>query len=339
MLFEPFELRDKTLRNRVVSAPLASSSALPDGTPSEKSIEIYKKIASVGTGLVIAEHHAVNFCGRTRPAQFLADKDETASACAKMSRVLKSSGAVAIVQINHCGANIAEPAVFDDPEYRAFSPSGVPVGKCWGSIERKPQVLQRDEIKRIIEDYVEAAVRMVRLGGYDGVQIHASHGYLIGQFLSPLTNKRDDEYGGSDKKRARFLYEIMDGVRMSLPDAIVSVRLGAADYLPGERMSGLSLDETVPVARELAALGADMIGVSGNLCGYGAGRTDEAYFAPYAARIKEALRGLVPVECAGGISRASVAQKLLEDGVCDLIGVGRLMLRDPNFLFRWMEEL
>ncbi|MCE5202109.1 MAG: NADH:flavin oxidoreductase [Synergistaceae bacterium] len=339
MLFEPFELKDKVLRNRVVSAPLASSSSLPDGTPSEKSIEVYKRFAASGTGLVVVEHHAVHFCGRTRPTQFLADNDETAKAHAKISGILKDSGAVAIVQINHCGANVAEAAVFDDPEYRAFSPSGVPIGRCWNSIKQKPYVLQVYEIKQLIEVYVNAAVRMVKLGGYDGVQIHASHGYLLGQFLSPLTNKRDDEYGGSDAKRARFLYEVADGVRQSLPEAIVSVRLGAADYLPGEPSKGLSLDETVPVARELAGLGMDMIGISGNICGYGLDRTDDAYFAPYAARIRDAIGGSVPVECTGGIRTAYVAEKLLKEKVCDLVGVGRLMLKDPEFLSKWREDL
>ena len=149
--------------------------------------------------------------------------------------------------------------------YRPISPSGIPVGDQWEKSGRRPETMTRSEIRRTVEDFVSAAVRMVRVGGYDGVQIHASHGYLIGQFLSPLTNRRDDEYGGTDRKRARLLYEITDAVRQSLKDVPISVRLGAADFIPGDKPLGLSLDETVPVARELVSLGVDMIGISATL--------------------------------------------------------------------------
>ncbi len=339
MLFDPLELKKFLLRNRVVSAPVASSSSLPDGTPSDRSLEIYRRMGASGVGLAIVEHHAVQLNGRIRTTQFLADNDETAKAHSKISGILKNAGIAALAQINHGGAKIADAAVFDTPEYRAVSPSGVMLGDCWKSIKQRPYVLTAEEIKHLIEDYVNAAVRMVKFGGYDGVQIHASHGYMLGQFLSPLTNKRSDAYGGSDAKRARLLYEVTDGVRHSLPDAIVSVRLGAADYLPGDPAKGLSLDETIPVARELANLGIDMIGITGNICGYGLDRTDEAYFAPYAARIREALGGAVPVECTGGIRNARIAEKMLKEKTCDLVGVARLMLKDPDFLHKWKDEL
>lgn len=339
MLFDQFELRGRVLRNRVVSAPLASKSAAPDGGPSDRSLEIYGRFSASGVGLLVAEHHSVCKNGSVRPQQFSAATDEAAERNAKMAAAIKNNGAVALAQINHGGANIADPALFDDREYRAVSPSGVPVGSCWQALRQKPEILSAAEIRQIIEDFAAAAVRMVKIAGYDGVQIHASHGYLLGQFLSPLTNRRGDEWGGSDAKRARLLYEVTDAVRQSLPEAIVSVRLGIADYLPGEPRKGLSLEETVPVAKELAALGADSIHVTGNLCGFGAARTDEAYFAPCAARIREAVAGTAAVECTGGVRRAAVAEKLLADGVCDLIGVGRLMLSDSDFLSKWKEEL
>lgn len=339
MLFEPFELKGKTLRNRVVAPPLASSSSLMEGGPSGKSIEIYHKFASAGLGMVILEHHAVSWNGRIRPAQFLCHTDEAAKEHAKIAQMIKNYGSVALVQINHGGSNIADPAVFDMPEYRNVSPSGITVGGRWNGLKQKSYELTESEIKGIVEDFASAAVRMVKIAGYDGVQIHASHGYLLGQFLSPLTNKRTDSYGGTDSKRARLLYEITDAVRQSLPDSIVEVRLGAADFIPGDQRKGLSLDETVPVARELVNLGVDGIAVTGNLCGYGADRADEAYFAPYAARIREAVGAAVPVECTGGIRSARTANRLLRDKVCDLVGVGRLLLKDGGFLAKWKEEL
>jgi len=338
MIFEPIELKDRLLKNRVVSAPLASSSSNEDGSPSERSLEIYRRFASSGAGLFIVEHHAVTVSGRTRPAQFLADSDETAKKHSAISSILKSGNALCLAQINHAGAKIADPGVFDMEGYRPISPSGIPVGDQWEKSGRRPETMTRSEIRRTVEDFVSAAVRMVRVGGYDGVQIHASHGYLIGQFLSPLTNRRDDEYGGTDRNRARLLYEITDAVRQSLKDVPISVRLGAADFIPGDKPLGLSLDETVPVARELVSLGVDMIGISGNLCGYGLDRTDSAYFAPYAERIKASVGTSVLVECTGGIRDAVTADRMLRDGVCDLVGVGRLMLRDQGFLAGWKES-
>lgn len=339
MLFEPLELKNMTLRNRVVAAPVASSSSLEDGTPSDKSMEIYRRIAASSVGMAIIEHHAVQLSGCIRTTQFRADNDKAAKEHSKISSVLKDAGIVALVQINHGGAKIADPAVFDNPEYRVVSPSGILLGDCWKSLKQRPYVLTSSEIRQLADDYVSAAVRMVKIGGYDGVQIHACHGYMLGQFLSPLTNKRTDAYGGSDAKRARLLYEITDGIRQSLPDAIVSVRLGAADYIPGEQPKGLSLDETIPVSRELVNLGADMIGISGNICGYGLDRKDDAYFAPYAARIREAIGGAVPVECTGGIRNAKSAEKMLKDKQCDLVGVARLLMKDPDFLNKWKAEL
>jgi len=338
MIFEPVELKNKLLANRIVSAPLASSSSMKDGSPSERSLEIYGRSAASGAGLIIVEHHAVNICGRTRPTQFLADSEEVAKKHSGISAVLKSGNSLCMVQINHAGAKIADTAVFEMEGYRSLSPSGVPVGDNWDKLGRSPEVMTRSDIRQTVEDFINAAVLMVKTAGYDGVQIHASHGYLLGQFLSPLTNRRDDEYGGTESKRARLLYEITDGVRQSLKDIPLSVRLGAAVLLPGEKPSGLSTDETVAVARELANLGVDMIGISGNLCGYGLDRKDSAYFAPYAERIKSSLGSSVLVECAGGISDAHTADKILRDGVCDLVGVGRLMLRDPGFIARWKES-
>lgn len=337
MIFEPVELRGSLLKNRVVSAPLASSSSMEDGSPSEKSLEIYRRFASSGAALFIVEHHSVTVSGRTRPAQFLADSDDTAKRHSAISSILRRENSLCMAQINHAGAKIADLHVFDMEGYRPLSPSGIPVGDLWEKSGRTPQTMSRSDIRRTVEDFADAAVRMVRIGGYDGIQIHASHGYLLGQFLSPLTNRRDDEYGGTDRKRARLLYEITDAVRQSLEDVPLSVRLGAADFLPGDKPVGLSLDETVSVARELAALGVDMIGISGNLCGYGLDRTDSAYFAPYAERIKAAVGSSVLVECTGGIRDAAAADKMLRDGACDLVGVGRLMLKEPGFLAGWKE--
>ncbi len=335
MLFDAFELRGRRLENRLCAAPLASSSGDRAGLPTERSLEVYGKIAASGVSLVNVEHHAVNPTGRVRPEQFLADRDEAAAAHAKIAALIKEGGKTAVAQISHGGANLASAAVFETEGFRCLSPSGVKVGPVWEGLSREPEKLSLTEIKRLVEDFAAAAERLVRTAGYSGVMIHAAHGYLAGQFLSPLTNLRDDAYGGTGYRRARFLYEITDAVRRTLPYALVSVRLGAADVLPDERPRGLAAWDTRAVARELAALGVDLLSVSGNLCGYGAARTDGAYFAPYAAAVREAVGGKIPVECTGGIRGAGVAERLLADKCCDLIGVGRPLLADAGFLDKW----
>lgn len=339
MLFDIFEIREKRLQNRLCAAPLASLSGSADGLPTERSLEVYGKIAASGVALVNVEHHAVNSTGRVRPEQFLADSDEAAAAHAKIAGLIKNGGKISVAQISHGGANISSDGIFGLEGFRCLSPSGVRVGTVWEKLSAEPEKLSLPEIKKIVEDFAAAAERLVRMAGYDGVMIHAAHGYLAGQFLSPLTNLRDDAYGGTGYRRARFLYEITDAVRRTLPDAVVSVRLGAADTLPDEKPHGLAVEDTVPVARELAALGVDLISVSGNLCGYGMDRTNGSYFAPYAAAIREAVGGKVPVECTGGIRGIKSAEKLLGDGCCDLIGVGRPLVADAGFLDKWRDVI
>ncbi|HCD71714.1 MAG TPA: NADH:flavin oxidoreductase, partial [Thermovirga lienii] len=178
----------------------------------------------------------------------------------------------------------------------------------------------------------EAAARAVR-AGYGGVEIHACHGYLIGQFLSPLTNQRKDRYGGDIKNRARFLFEVYEAVRGLLSDEhVVAVRLGVADSMPNEEPRGLTIEDSKWVAKELAAMEVDFIDISGNHCGYdGEG---EGYFADYALAIKDVV-GDTPVVCTGGITKLSTARTLLEKGSCDLVGLGRALRRNYKIVREW----
>lgn len=324
---------------RIAVAPMATSTANSDGTPTEKTAQIYRERAACGAGLVIVEHNAVALSGAVRPSQLRADTKDAAKAQRALSEIFESAGVPAIVQINHCGGQPSEASVFEMEGYRSISPSGVKIGEAWNQTEAECHVMSASEIKETVEQFVNAAVRMVDAAGYEGIQIHACHGYLLGQFLSPRTNMRDDAYGGTPYKRAKLLYEITDSIRQSIPGAVLSVRLAASDTLPDEPKNGLSLDETVPIARELANLGVDLICVSGNLCGYGGWRKDEAYFAPYAQAIREAAGRSVPVICTGGIRSAATAEKLLREGVCDIVGVGRPLSRATPFIPNWKEEL
>lgn len=339
MLFEPFEIKNLYLPNRIAVAPIATATANADGTPSDKTEEIYRDRAASGAGLVIVEHNAVNLCGSVRAAQLRAEDDAAAAAQRPIAAAAESAGGASVVQINHGGACPMSADIFAVEGYRSLSPSGVKVGNVWDSVDEKPYKMTEAEIRATAEDFVNTAVRLVKRAGYGGVQIHACHSYLLGQFLSPLTNLRGDSYGGSDYKRAKLLYEIADGVRQSLPETVLSVRLGVADTMPDEPRRGLSPAETVPVARELAKLGVNLICVSGNLCGFGAEREDEAYFAPYASAVRDAVGLSVSVICTGGIRRAATAERLLRNGVCDMVGVGRPLAERSGLIAEWKEIL
>ena len=328
MIHEPFEIRGYPLSNRIVAAPIASRSCELNGAPSEKTLEIYRRLADSGAGLVVAEHHAVHPWGRNRLAQLRLDSDQAAQSLIPLTQLFAERKLPLLAQINFAGSNIADESLLSQDDFRLLSASARPKSDGSGV-----QELTSGEIEMIVESFAQAAVRAVGISGYTGVQIHACHGYLLGQFLSPLSNQREDAWGGSAKKRARFLLTVFDAVRSSLPSkAVVTVRLGAADYMPDEPMRGLSVDEVVPVARELAAMGVDGLFISGNHCGFGGNRRegDGAFFAPYSRIIREGVRGAVPVECTGGIQSARTANELLRSGVCDLVGVGRALIKDPN---------
>lgn len=335
-LFDPFEIRGVPLANRVAAAPLATRSFTREGLPTEKTMEVYGKYAVSGAGLVVVEHHAVHPWGRNRHEQPRLYSDEKAASLKTITDLFKKNGTPVIAQINFAGSMAADETLLEEDDFEYLSPSGVKTPR--DSLSTQPRILERGQIEEIVEAFANAAVRAVETAGYDGVQIHASHGYLLGQFLSPLTNHRDDAYGGSPKKRARLLYEITDAVRSSIPNALLSVRLGVADHMPDEPLKGLSVDDTVPVARELAELGVDWVGLSGNHCGFGEKLTaDFPYFAPYARVVRDALRGAIPLDCAGGIRSAKTANEMLSGHVCDLAGIGRLFWSNPKFLEEWRQ--
>ena len=217
MLFDAFELRGVRLRNRLCAAPLASSSGDGLGLPTERSFEVYGKIAASGVALVNVEHCAVNPSGRVRPEQFLADSDRAAAAHAKIAALIREGGKTAVAQISHGGANISSAGVFEMEGFRCLSPSGVKVGKVWDKLRREPEKLSLPEIKKIVEDFAASAERMVRLGGYDGVLILAAQ---VGRFYpTPVAwrnggriyeNLHTFGYGGLDgscERRAGRLYK------------------------------------------------------------------------------------------------------------------------------------
>lgn len=320
LLQQPLELRSVRLDNRIVAAPTATGTAAPDGTATEAGLAYYGRLAGSGVGLAIIEHHAISREGRARLSQYLLDRDEVVEAHRPVTACFKAAGLPVFVQINHAGSAVRDEELRRSEGVRLLAPSPVSHPSLPGVL---PQALTQGEIDALPEAYAAAARRAVE-AGYDGVEIHACHGYLLSQFLSPLTNIRTDRYGGDILRRARILFEVFEAVRSVVDsDLPVAVRLGAADTLPGEEPRGLTIEESRRVARELASLGVDLLDISGNLCGYdGPG---EAWFAPYCRLIRD-VAGSVPVVCTGGIRSADAAEMLLRQGICDLVGIGRPLL-------------
>jgi NADPH2 dehydrogenase len=332
-LKDPLEIRGLRLKGRIAAAPIATASADPEGGPTPRSLEIYRRLAGSGVDMVVVEHHAVSRKGRARVAQFRLDSDSAAEANRPLAKVFVDAGCPALVQINHAGSQIRDDALLAE-KYPISAPSEVKHPSC--VLALKPRAMDGEEISALVEAFAAAARRAVH-AGYPGVQVHACHGYLLGQFLSPITNLRRDGYGGKIQNRARLLFEVVEAVRPALGnDGILSVRLGLSDSFPKDPPEGLRLEDGLWVARELGRIGIDHLDVSGNLCGYDA--PGEAFFADWARAAREAA-GKVPVTCTGGIRKLETAQALIAGGACDIVGIGRGLQKDPELVRKWKEIL
>lgn len=337
MLAEGIEIAGVKISNRIAAAPVASQ-LFDGGSATEKAVELYTKLAASGVGIAVLEHHAVHPWGRNRTNQPRLDRDEFAESLRAVVEPFKKAKVPVLAQINYAGSMTAGADLLEMDDFEYTSPSGIH-GPIDAIKDATPRELSRAEISEIVEAFASAAVRAIKISGYDGVQIHCAHSYLLGQFLSPLTNRRTDEYGGSEKKRARLLYEVADAVRQETKGHILCVRLGMADHLPDEPMRGLSIDDTVPVARELVSLGVDWLALSGNHCGFGAKRTgDDAYFAPFVRAIHDALRGAIPCDCCGGIRSPQTANELLASKTCELISLARPLFKELDLPKKWLAQ-
>jgi 2,4-dienoyl-CoA reductase-like NADH-dependent reductase (Old Yellow Enzyme family) len=339
MLFESISVRNLQLKNRLVAEPIVSNSGGNDGALTVRSLEIYEGYARSGAGLVVVEQHAVHPWGRNKLSQFRLYDDEKAAALRPLTELFRRAGVPVTAQLNFSGAGASGRELLEEEDFRLVSPSGLRNPR--DLIDADSEALEAARITEIVKAFASAARRAVNIAEYTGgVQIYACHGYLLGQFLSPLTNRRTDAYGGDIKNRARFLFEVVEEVRAAVPGSVVSVRLGAADRMPGQSEDGFTLRESCWIAKELASLGVDWIGVSGNHCIYGIGENDNdtAYFAPYASAIRKAIESgngrKIPVDCAGGIRSRAKAEELLRNKVCDLVGIGRPLIKDKEFLHR-----
>jgi 2,4-dienoyl-CoA reductase-like NADH-dependent reductase (Old Yellow Enzyme family) len=330
MLFSPVSLGPLQLPNRIAIAPMCQYSAV-DGLPTDWHTIHLGGLALSGAGLLIIEATAVTPDGRISPDDLGLWSDAHQEALAPVIRAMRRHSPIRIaIQLAHAGRKASTDVPWeggaqiapDQPRgWQTVAPSGVPHADG----EAPPLALDAEGLARIRNGFVAAARRAHALG-LDGIELHAAHGYLMHQFLSPLSNMRDDEYGGSLENRMRFPLEVVDAVRAAVPQMAVGVRISATDWVEG----GWEIEQSVRFARELKGRGCDFIHVStGGLSPLQKIPLAPGYQVEFAERIKRETG--MPTIGVGLITEAQHAESILQRGQADLIGLARAMLYDPRW--------
>ncbi len=326
-LLDPISFAGLSLRNRIVMPPMWSGQAAADGSVTDAIVEYHRCRAAAGCGLVIVEHSFVHPRGRASATQIGSHHDRMLPGLSRLAAAIKSEGAVACLQISHAGPRTSTAVAGATP----LGPSAIRhVHNADGEL---PEAATLPQIAEIVAAFGRAAIR-ARAAGFDAVELHAAHGFLLSQFLSPLSNQRDDAYGGSEENRRRLHLEVLAEVRTCLgPEFPVFVRLGATDDTPG----GLEIDAGCATAQQMVRGGVDLVDVSGGLQGSRGAGKGAGYFVPDAEAIKKRVR--VPVIVTGGISDPAFADRIVRDGRADLVGIGRAMLDDALWARKAIAEL
>jgi 2,4-dienoyl-CoA reductase-like NADH-dependent reductase (Old Yellow Enzyme family) len=311
-LSDPLQVNGYTLRNRIVFPPMQSGRADFDGSITSRLINFYVR-RSAYIGLPIVEHAYIDLLGKIGPKQLGIYDDSLISGYEQLAAALHAEGVPAIVQITHAGAVASKKVIHSQP-----------VGP---SATRKARMLEVDELKDITRHFVDAAERAVK-AGFDGVELHGAHGYLLNQFFSPLLNKRDDEYGGCLEGRMCFPLEVVEAVRRQLGrDKLLFYRVGSDDLSP----CGTHIEDGIVFSKKLVAAGVDVLDVSGGMCGSNPKQFKDVrgYFVSQAAAVKCEVS--VPVIGVGGIREAEFADSLVQEGKVDLVAVGIALWRDAQW--------
>lgn len=335
-LFTPLTLRGTTVPNRIWLAPMCQYSAV-DGLPSDWHLVHLGARASGGFGLVVAEATAVVPEGRITPEDTGIWNDGQTRAWSRVVDFVHERGAVAGIQLAHAGRKASTWRPWSDQHgtvpvaeggWQTVAPSGLPFEGY-----AAPEELTTGQIGDVVQAFADAAVRS-RAAGFDVAEVHAAHGYLLHQFLSPLSNRRTDAYGGSLENRARLLREVVDAVRAAWPaDKPVFVRLSATDWVDG----GLTTKDVVLISADLAGRGVDLIDVSSGGNAIAPVPVGPGYQVPLARAVREGAG--VPVSAVGLITTAAQAEQTLVDGAADAVMIARAALRDPMWPLRAAHEL
>jgi 2,4-dienoyl-CoA reductase-like NADH-dependent reductase (Old Yellow Enzyme family) len=336
-LFEPFAQRSLTLRNRLVVSPMCEYSAI-DGVPNDWHMVHLGSRAVGGAAVVITEATAVSAQGRISPGDTGIWNQAQQDAWQPIARFIASQGAIVGMQLAHAGRKASTRAPWDgggslragEGDWLAVAPSALPFDTDW----QTPQALDEQGIHAVIADFRAAAERALA-AGFKLIELHAAHGYLLHQFLSPLSNQRSDAYGGSLENRSRLVREVVTAVREVWPAELpLWLRISATDWAD----QGWDIEQSIELARQVKALGVDLIDVSsGGLVPHVRIPLEPGYQVPFAARIRREAE--VATGAVGLITEAEQAQHIVADAAADVVLMARESLRDPYFPRRAAQQL
>lgn len=337
MLFSPLTLRGVTLRNRIAVSPMCQYSAR-EGQATDWHLVHLGARAAGGAGLVLTEACAVAPQGRISPADLGVWDDAQVAGLARLTEIIRSQGAVPGIQLAHAGRKASTAVPWEGGGPLAPAQGGWevvgPAEEPFDAGHPTPHALTAGEIGRIVGAFA-AAARRARLAGFEVVEIHAAHGYLLHSFLSPLTNRRSDGWGGDEAGRTRLLTEVVTAVRGEWPAGLpLWVRVSATDWVEG----GWGIDDTVALAGKLAPLGADLVDCSsGGLLPRAAIPATPGYQVPFAERVRRKVA--VATGAVGLISEPAQAEAIVREGRADVVLLGRQFLREPTWPLRAAREL
>jgi len=329
-LFDPLTIKSVTLRNRIGVSPMCMYSS-DDGVANDWHLVHLGARAVGGAALVIAEATAVSPEGRITPGDAGLWNEKQMEPLARITRFLKQHGAVSGIQLAHAGRKASAARPWDGGAHLGdkaggwptFAPSAIPFG---GELDKVPRAMSLADIQRVQADFVAAAKRSLAVG-YEWLEIHSAHGYLLHEFLSPLSNQRTDQYGGSFDHRIRFLLETTRAVRSVWPEQLpLAVRVSSTDWVEG----GWTIDETVELARRLKAEAVDLVDCSsGGTVPNAKIPTGPGYQVPFAERVRREAG--VATAAVGMITEPKQADEIIRSGQADIVLLARAVLRDPHW--------
>jgi NADPH2 dehydrogenase len=319
--FSPLSLRNNIiLSNRVVVPPMASETADSNGYATDKTISHYSRLSECGAGLIFVEYSFIHLSGRSEANQLGINHDDQINNLCLITEEIHKSGAIAGIQLTHSGGKTER--CFTDGSLH--SPSGIIVPVKDKNLER-PKQMSLSDIKNLREWFLKAVERAVK-ANFDMVELHAAHGYGLNQWISPLTNKRSDQYGGNLQKNSQLLVEIVSEIRSLYPNLLLSVRMPGQDFIEG----GLTISDCIFIAKLLQETGVDIINISSGIGGWKRPRTrlGEGYLIEEASMIQGQVS--IPVIGVGGIETGTYIDNLLNNQKVSLTAVGRAILKDPS---------
>ncbi|MBQ6274608.1 MAG: FAD-dependent oxidoreductase [Oscillospiraceae bacterium] len=332
ILFQPIQIGPMTVKNRIVMAPMGTNFGKTDGLVRQEAVRYYTRRAKGGVGLIMTEAMYVHPSGAHRPGAMAIDSDDKLEGIRALTYSVHEAGGKIASQLTHAG-RVVGGAIRPKGYEQSWGPSAL-VHRKTGELSH---AMTLEEIQEVIEAFGQAAVR-AKKGGFDAVEIHGTHGYLLMQFMSPLWNKREDAYGGSLENRMRFPLEVTKRILDAVgPDYPVIYRMAGSEQMPG----GMTVDDAMALARELEKLGVSAFHVSGGINetpadmsrSIATNYSPEGYFVPYAQRLKQEVS--VPVIVVGRLGDPDLAAQVVMDGKADMICMGRQLLADPE----WPEKV